>query len=160
MKPALVRLQTGAAPDGELVERYARSRDEAAFAELVRRHGPMVLSVARRLIHNAADADDVFQAAFLVLARRAGTVRPPGAVGPWLHGVTVRTAQEARRRATRRRRRESQVPAPQPTPEPEAEVRDLRPIIDAELARLPRALAQVLVLCDMEERTRREVAGW
>ena len=155
--PALARCRAEGAADDELVVRYAHGRDEAAFAELVRRHGGMVLAVCRRVVRNAADADDVFQATFLVLARKAGAIRPPGAVGAWLHGVAFRTAREAVRRAARRREKESRVPPREPTPEPAAS--DVRPILDAELARLPDKFAQVLVLCDMEGQSRGEVAA-
>src|SRR5204863_2254188 len=123
-------------PDDELVNRYTRGRDEEAFTELVRRHGPMVLSVCRRVVRNAADADDVFQATFMVLARRAGSIRPASAVGAWLHGVAFRTAREALRRAARRRAKESRVPPRDETPEPA--LADVRPVLDAELARLPK----------------------
>lgn len=155
--PALARGRAEAAPDDELVGRYAHGRDEEAFAELVRRHGPMVLGVCRRLVGNAADAEDVFQATFLVLARKAASIRPPGAVGPWLHGVAVRTARDAARRAARRREKEGRVLPRTPTPEPPAA--DVRRFLDAELDRLPQKFAQVLVLCDMEDRSRAEVAA-
>src|SRR5262245_14045540 len=155
--PGLARCRYDDAPDGELVAAYADAHDEAAFAEMVRRHGAMVLAVCRRVVRNAADADDVFQATFLVLARKAGAIRPPGAVGPWLHGVAFRTAREAVRRAARRREKERRVPPREPIPEPPAA--DVRPILDAELARLPEKFAQVLVLCDMEGQSRGEVAA-
>src|SRR5438309_10707230 len=81
-------LQGGAGlPDGELLEHYVRSRDEAAFEAILRRHGPMVLGVCRRVLRHEADAEDAFQAAFLVLARKAHTVAPAGRVGNWLYGV-------------------------------------------------------------------------
>jgi RNA polymerase sigma factor (sigma-70 family) len=155
--PALARCRTDAAPDDELVDRYVHARDEDAFAELVRRHGAMVLAVCRRVVRNAADADDVFQATFLVLARKAAAIRPPGAVGPWLHGVAVRTAREAVRRAARRREKERSVPPRDPVPESVAS--DVRPILDAELARLPEKFRQVLVLCDMEGQSRGDAAA-
>lgn len=155
--PALARCRADGAPDDELLGRYAHERDEEAFAELVRRHGGMVLAVCRRVVRNAADADDVFQATFLVLARKAGAIRPPGAVGPWLYGVAFRTARESVRRAARRREKERRVPPREPIPEPPAA--DVRPILDAELARLPEKFRQVLVLCDMEGQSRGDAAA-
>lgn len=155
--PAVARGRAGGAADAELVGRYVRGQDHEAFAELVRRYGAMVLAVCRRVARNAADADDAFQATFLVLARRAGAIRPPAAVGPWLHGVAARTARDAARRAARRRVKESRVPPRDPPPEPPTA--DVRLVIDAELAGLPERFARVLVLCDMEDRPRSEVAA-
>jgi len=155
--PNLARCRHESVPDDELVNRYTHEQDEEAFTELVRRHGPMVLSVCRRVLRNSADADDVFQATFMVLARKAGSICPAGSVGRWLHGVAFRTAKEALRRAARRRAKESRVVPREEIPE--AAPPDVRPILDAELARLPRKFAQVLILCDMEGRTRPEVAA-
>src|SRR5438874_4370723 len=88
--------------DGQLVQRFLERREEASFAALVRRHGPMVLAVARRLLGHAQDAEDVFQATFLVLVRKAGSISRPGLVGNWLYGVAYRTALEARSLRARR----------------------------------------------------------
>src|SRR4051795_5766244 len=97
--------------DRELVRAFAATRDEAAFAEIVRRHGPMVLAVCRRVLADAPEADDTFQAVFLVLARRAGSVGRPERLGGWLHGVAVRCAWRARRaRAAAAARRAKEHP--------------------------------------------------
>src|SRR5690348_9208238 len=80
--------------DGQLLARFVRGRDELAFELLVRRHGPMVLGVCRRLLLTPEDAEDAFQATFLVLARKAGSVRPRERVGPWLHGVAYLAARK------------------------------------------------------------------
>ncbi|MFO0799508.1 MAG: sigma-70 family RNA polymerase sigma factor [Gemmataceae bacterium] len=151
--------------DADLVGRFARTADPAAFAALVRRHGPMVLAACRRMLPTPADADDAFQAVFLVLLRKAGAVRPAGAVGGWLHGVAVRTAQKARVAAARRRRREmTRVPASNPVA-PEAyapgsvEHAELRAVLDEELAKLPEPLRAAVVLCDLAGKTRAEAAA-
>src|SRR5271163_4121589 len=86
--------------DAVLLERYVQGRDEAAFTALIQRHGPVVLGVCRRLLGNAADADDAFQATFLVLLRKAGSVRRGSALGCWLYGVACRVAAKARSRRT------------------------------------------------------------
>src|SRR5262249_1546184 len=93
LRQSLLRL-SGATPkaDGQLLERFAAEQDEEAFAELVRRHGPMVLRICRRVLGNVHDAEDAFQATFIVLAREAGSIARPDQLSSWLHGVAVRVA--------------------------------------------------------------------
>jgi RNA polymerase sigma factor (sigma-70 family) len=147
--------------DGDLLEQYVRRRDEAAFEALVRRHGPMVLGVCQRLLHHPDDAEDAFQATFLVLVRKGATVMPRQLVGNWLYGVAYRTALEARGAARRRREKEANVaPRAEAVEDPWAE---LRPALDRELANLPEKYRVAVVLCDLEGRTRKEAArhlGW
>jgi RNA polymerase sigma factor (sigma-70 family) len=155
---AIRRTPPPPAGDGPLLARFLRTRDEAAFAALVRRHGPMVYGVCRRVLGHAQDAEDAFQAAFLVLARKAGSVAKRESVGAWLYGVAYRTALDARAAIARRRARERQVeelphPAGGPT-EPE----DWRPLLDRELSRLPEIYRAAVVLCDLEGRPRAEAA--
>jgi RNA polymerase sigma factor (sigma-70 family) len=147
--------------DGWLLTRFVASRDEAAFAALVRRHGPMVLGVCRRVAGDAHLADDAFQAAFLVLARRAAVVKPREAVRAWLYGVAVRTAREARAMSARRRSREVPVthvpdrPAPVEAPTDPDAIRAL----DEEIARLPDHLRTAVVLCELDGLGRKDVAA-
>lgn len=163
--PALKRVvlvrQTADRTDGQLLGAFVADRDPDAFAGLVRRHGPMVFGVCRRVVGDHATAEDAFQAVFLVLARRAATVKPREQVGNWLYGVAYRTAMKARTVQARRRSREKQVdamPEPPAPPTPEDVWSDLRPVIDEELARLPDKLRLPVVLCDLEGRPQREVA--
>ncbi len=145
--------------DAELLTRYVAHRDGAAFAALVVRHGPMVFGVCRRVLRDWHLAEDAFQAAFLVLARRAETVAPPGAVAGWLHGVALRVALVARRaqlRRTRRERRPGVVPDGAASPGPDTE---LGSVIDGEVQRLPGKYRELIVACDLEERPRRGVAA-
>ena len=112
-------------PDQQLVQRFAEQRDELAFTTLVRRHGPMVLRVCRRVLHNWQDAEDAFQATFLTLARKADSIRKQESVGCWLHGVAYRLAlqvnADVRRHARSPRAAEwspDHAPAPGPTEDP------------------------------------------
>jgi RNA polymerase sigma factor (sigma-70 family) len=145
--------------DGALLERFAARRDEAAFAELLRRHGPMVLGVCRSVLRHAQDAEDAFQAVFLVLARKAATVRRRQSVGSWLHAVAYRLALKARARTARRRDVEQKaMPAPAEDPVLELSVRDLLAAVHEELSRLPEKYRTPLVLCYLQERTQDEAA--
>lgn len=162
--PALRKIalapQRAARSDGELLTAFVTDRDADAFAELVRRHGRMVLGVCRRVTCDATTAEDAFQAVFLVLARRAACVRPREQVGNWLYGVAYRTALKARTVLARRRSREKQVLVmPERTAPPAAaHWDDIRAAIDEELAALPDKLRLPVVLCDLEGRPQREVA--
>ena len=104
--------------DGELLERFQTTHEETAFALLVQRHGPMVLGVCRRILDNAADAEDAFQATFVVLVRRAASLASRAVLGDWLHGVARRTALKVRTDAARRRAKEQSVARAEATPEP------------------------------------------
>jgi RNA polymerase sigma factor (sigma-70 family) len=142
--------------DGQLLQSYVRSREEAAFAALVRRHGPMVWGVCRRLLRHHEDAEDAFQATFLVLVRKAAAVI---SVANWLYGVAHQTALKARATAAKRRGREKQVTAmPEPAAQQHEPWDDLRPLLDQELSRLPDKYREVIVLCDLEGKTRKEAA--
>jgi RNA polymerase sigma factor (sigma-70 family) len=145
-----VVLGSGDVADRDLLARFAASRDEEAFAELVRRHGPMVFGVCRRVTGHPHDAEDAFQAAFVVLARRAAQLSNPERLANWLYGVAYRTALEAR--TARRRVQEQPVsaaPEPAAPPEPD-DTADLRKVIDEELAKLPDKYRTAVVLCDLE----------
>src|SRR6201987_3918669 len=133
--------------DGQPLAPFVAARDEAALARLVRRHGPMVLGVCRRVLRHEQDAEDAFQASFLVLARRAATVRPRELVGNWLYGVAFRTALKARATAAKRRARERQI-SDMPTQEASDEAlwRALQPLLDEELSRLPDDYRTAVVL--------------
>jgi RNA polymerase sigma factor (sigma-70 family) len=164
LKNVLDRLRRTDLTDGQLLARYVAGRDELAFEGLVRRHGPMVLGVCRRLLLSPEDAEDAFQATFLVLARKAASVRPRERVGPWLHGVAYHAAQKARAAATRLRAREKQVRTfPEPATVADGLWTDLAPLLDREVARLPEKYRLPIVLCDLEGKTRAEAArqlGW
>jgi RNA polymerase sigma factor (sigma-70 family) len=145
--------------DRNLLERFVATRDEAAFAELVRRHGPMVQGVCRRVLRDGHAAEDAFQATFLVLVYKARSIRRPELLGNWLHGVAHRTAVRARDAAARRRAREREV-TDMPGDDPAAEVlwRDLRAVLDEELGRLAQVYRAPLVLHYLEGKSTEEVA--
>src|SRR4051794_10342895 len=105
-------------PDRQLLRRYTEQRDEAAFAALVERHGPLVLDVCRAVLGHAQDAEDAFQAAFLVLAKKAGSIRNHAALGSWLYGVAYRTALRARRDMARRGKHEGEAAQRRPEQPP------------------------------------------
>jgi RNA polymerase sigma factor (sigma-70 family) len=144
----------GALTDGQLLDRFCSHGDAAAFEALVRRHGPMVISVCRRVCKQQQDSEDAFQASFLVLARKAHSVRPAEAVGNWLYGVAYRTALRARATAVRRLAREKQVAnVPHPSIELEQADADLERLLDQELNKLADKYRLPLVLCELEGRS-------
>jgi RNA polymerase sigma factor (sigma-70 family) len=156
-------LPDGERTDGQLLGRYLQRRDPAAFEALVRRHGGMVLGVCKRILGHDQDAEDAFQATWLVFVRKAGTIAPPEKVGNWLHGVATRTARRARSRSYRRARERQVAHLPERAAEPEEHQGDLRALLDGELGRLPERYRVPVILCDLEGRRRKEVArqlGW
>ena len=145
--------------DAELLERFVARRDEAAFAALVQRHGPMVLATCRRVLRDPHDAEDAFQAVFLVLVRKADSIHGCAALGGWLHRVAVRIAVQANDDAARRRvqeRRAGALAAARTMPEGADD--DLWGVIHAEIDRLPERYRLPLVLCHLEGLTREETA--
>jgi RNA polymerase sigma factor (sigma-70 family) len=150
--------------DSQLLKRFAGRQDQAAFAVLVRRHGPMVLAVCRRILRNPHDADDAFQATFLILVRKASLIARPELLGNWLYGVAYRVAVKARANAARRSEQERRTPAMVLVdPTSDATERELRAILDAELSHLPEKYRAPLVLCYLEGKTNEQAArqlGW
>lgn len=148
--------------DGQLLTQFVTERSESAFEELVGRHGPMVFGACRRLLNDPHDAEDAFQATFLVLARNAAKLRKSDSVASWLHGVALRVGLNAKRQAARRREHEKEARDMIRT-ESETTWRDLGPVLDEELGRLPERLRAPVVLCYLEEKSTEEAAkelGW
>jgi RNA polymerase sigma factor (sigma-70 family) len=151
--------------DRQLLDCFVGCGDQAAFAELVARHGACVWAVCRRVLGQEQDAEDAFQAVFLILGRKAGAIRKRESVGSWLHGVAYRTAMKVRRAATRRQARERNAggAAPEPPPPDQAAARELQRLLDEEVARLAEKYRTPFVLCCLEGLTRGEAAqelGW
>jgi len=145
--------------DGQLLDQFIERQDESAFAALVRRHSPMVWGVCRRIVAHHQDAEDAFQATFLVLARKAMSIRPREMVANWLFGVAQRTALKAKTMAAKRYRREKQVTTlPEPEATGPASWGNLESLIDQELANLPDKYRIVIVLCDLEGKKGKDVA--
>jgi RNA polymerase sigma factor (sigma-70 family) len=162
----LAAAQVSGMADRQLLERFTGRREEAAFEALVRRHGPMVLSVCRRVLGNRDDAADAFQATFLVLAHKAAAISRRDSIGGWLYQVAYHLALKAKASAAARQRREQQVGEPGVSaigcqiPDPLAVVtgRELLAVLDEELLRLPERFRTPLVLCYLEGKTRDEAA--
>jgi serpin B len=174
LRNAVTRPQPAEDADGVLLARFLGDNDEAAFTALVKRHGPMVLGVGRRVLADDHDAEDVFQATFLVLARRAKALRQSASLASWLYGVALRLSLKARVRASRRHRRETRSglmshdegdrgpaePCQAGTdPALSAAHRELRTVLDEELGCLPEKYRAPLVLCYLEGLTNEEAAA-
>jgi RNA polymerase sigma factor (sigma-70 family) len=156
----MVLLRDGAGlTDGQLLEDYVRRRDEAALTALVRRHGPMVWGVCRRVLCNHHDVEDAFQATFLVVVRKAASIASRELFANWLYGVAHQTALKARATAAKKKGRERQVTEmPEPAAAEEDFWHDLQPFLDQELRRLPDKYRSVVVLCDLQGKSRKEAA--
>src|SRR6266542_3930455 len=153
----------GQLSDGQLLQRFVSMRDEASFAALVRRHGAMVLRVCRQVLREPHDAEDAFQATFLVLVRRAGSVGRPELLGNWLYGVAYRVAARARGGLVRRRAHEQPVADLAAAPARETNADDVGPLVQEEVQRLPSKYRAPVVLCHLQGRTNEEAArqlGW
>jgi RNA polymerase sigma factor (sigma-70 family) len=149
----------GDLPDEQLLERFLSEGSEAAFATLVRRHGPMVLGVCRRVLHDRQHAEDAFQATFLVLIRKAGSLHQRDLLGNWLYGVAYRTARKARDQMARRRAREQAVAdVPLDNPVDDLVWGDLRSVLEEEIQRLPAKYRVPVVLCYLEGQTNQAAA--
>jgi RNA polymerase sigma factor (sigma-70 family) len=167
IRTATSRSPGGSAADEELLARFAASRDEAAFAALVARYGCLVRNVCRNVLRDERDVEEATQATFLLLAHRANSLRQPGALAGWLHGVARRTALYTRRTAARRRAVERGASGsrlvPPPDPSVEASWRELQALLDEELQRLPDKLRAPFVLCCLEGHGYKDAArrlGW
>ncbi|HYV39464.1 MAG TPA: sigma-70 family RNA polymerase sigma factor [Gemmataceae bacterium] len=147
-------------PDRELLDAFVVKHDQVAFEVLVRRYGPMVFGVCKRILRQAQDAEDAFQATFLVLVRKASSLGPSAAVGNWLYGVAYRTALQARGRSVRRRHKEAEVP-PMDSQDSTLETaarRELQALLDRELNRLPDKYRTPVILCDLLGKTKKQAA--
>lgn len=148
---AVVRVADTRTPDADLLDRFVHAKDEPAFEELVRRHGPLVWSVCRQLLPHHADAEDAFQAVFLALVRGAGSIRAGQALPAWLHGVAIRVATRVKRAAVRRRQREQRVAVHEADrPVPDAAWATLMSAVHEEVRQLPLPERTAFILCELE----------
>jgi RNA polymerase sigma factor (sigma-70 family) len=145
--------------DEQLLHAFAAEHDVGAFKALLQKHGPMVLGVCRRVLGHAQDAEDAFQATFLVLARNAAAGFRPQVLGGWLYGVACRTAQKVRGQAAKRREKERQAARmPSVDPDSDAVWADLRPVLDEEINGLPEKYRVPFVLCYLQGKTNEQAA--
>src|SRR5262249_4595958 len=151
--------EAGGLSDRQLLEIFIERRDEAAFEAIVRRHGPMVMGVCGRVLRNRQDAEDAFQAVFLVLVRKAAAITSRELLAAWLYGVAYNTALKAKSAAARRRRKERQATAMlEPDSETSSPERDWLPFLDRELNGLPDRYRLPIVLCELQGKSHKEAA--
>src|SRR5262249_8242526 len=148
----------GSVEDAQLIDRFVVYHDEVAFEGLLRRHGPMVLGVCRRILGDHHDAEDALQATFLILIRKAASLRRRDLVGNWLYGVAYRTSLKAKTTRARRRARELRTAAPATELRSTDGWEDLLTRLDKELNRLPECYRVAVILCELEGRSRRDAA--
>src|SRR5262249_17809278 len=149
--------------DRQLLDHFAALRDESAFTALVGRHGPMVLQVCRRVLHHEQDAEDAFQAVFLVLARHSGSIRKRQALASWLYGVAYRTAMKVKRSAARRRNHEARLRACTSATTRSPAWDEVQAVLDEEIQRLAEPFRAAFVLCVLEGKSVPQAAaelGW
>jgi RNA polymerase sigma factor (sigma-70 family) len=146
-------------PDRDLLQRFHAQQDQAAFHALLRRHGPMVLDVCRGVLGDGPDAEDAFQAAFLALAQKAGSIRKGASVGSWLHGVVHRTALKARAQSAVRQRHEGRAPQRQTSETDDPSWREVRQVLHDELGGISERYREPLVLCYLEGATQKRAAA-
>ena len=150
---------TGDDPDRQLLERFVSDRDPCAFKAIVERHGPLVLGVCTRVLGGVHDAEDAFQATFLVLVRKARSIRAPGSLGPWLYGVAYRTALKAKAHVLKRQKLEKPlVDVAAPAVRDSQILDNLRAILDEEVNCLPEKYRVPFVLCYLQGKTNAQVA--
>src|SRR6516162_7707055 len=145
--------------DRHLLRQFSDRRDEAAFGTLLHRHGPMVLNVCRGVLSNEADAEDAFQATFLILARKAPSIRKTESVGSWLHGVAYRTALKARAQSATRQKNEARAPARSGSAPDDLTWREAQQVVHEELAGLAERYRVPLVACYLEGKTQDQAAA-
>lgn len=147
-------------PDGDLLQRFHAQQDQAAFHILLRRHGPMVLDVCRAGLGDGPDVDDAFQAIFLVLTQKAGSIRKGASLGSWLHGVARRTALKARAKSATRQKHEARAPQRQISEADDLSWREVRQVLHEELSRIAERYGEPLVMCYLEGATQQRAAAW
>src|SRR5262245_44522704 len=148
LREQVVRAELQTVTDAQLLQRFIAERDEAAFAALVRRHAAMVWGVCKRVLGHDQNAEDAFQATFMVLIRKAASIRPPGLLGNWLYGVAHHVAIKAHAMNAKRMSREKQLQVPITNAAAKRNLwQELQPVLDQELSLSPENYRAVIVLC-------------